>query len=126
MHELLRRYSPNHVYSNALTYYKEKVASHPANRLELARSVFATTTHRLPERFLFLPQILLYSPAITIVGLGIESLCEQYSMSWKNLLEKALKRNRSAQNSRYFQLATVRSDGRPACRTVVFRYTTPF
>lgn len=40
---------------------------------------------------------------------------------WREPLARALHRNRSLAYSRYFQLATVRSDGRPANRTVVFR-----
>lgn len=40
---------------------------------------------------------------------------------WRSPLARALHRNRSQPNARYFQLATVRSDGRPANRTVVFR-----
>ncbi|UBF28296.1 pyridoxamine 5'-phosphate oxidase family protein [Kovacikia minuta CCNUW1] len=41
--------------------------------------------------------------------------------SWRSSLARALHRNRSLPNSRYLQLATVRADGRPANRTVVFR-----
>lgn len=40
---------------------------------------------------------------------------------WRSPLARALHRNRSRRESRYFQLATVRADGRPANRTVVFR-----
>ncbi|GBF99896.1 hypothetical protein Rsub_12692 [Raphidocelis subcapitata] len=40
---------------------------------------------------------------------------------WRTLIERSLKKNRSLAYSRYVQLATVRPDGRPACRTVVFR-----
>lgn len=40
---------------------------------------------------------------------------------WREPLARALHRNRSLAYSRYFQLATLRSDGRPANRTVVFR-----
>ncbi|GAA6623695.1 Npun_F5749 family FMN-dependent PPOX-type flavoprotein [Scytonema sp. NUACC26] len=40
---------------------------------------------------------------------------------WRSPLARALHRNRSEPHSRYFQLATVRADGRPANRTVVFR-----
>jgi len=40
---------------------------------------------------------------------------------WRSPLARALHRNRSDANSRYPQLATVRSTGRPANRTVVFR-----
>lgn len=41
--------------------------------------------------------------------------------SWREPLDRALERHRSQPHSRYFQLATVRSDGHPANRTVVFR-----
>lgn len=40
---------------------------------------------------------------------------------WRSPLARALHRNRSLANARYVQLATVRPDGRPANRTVVFR-----
>ncbi|WP_413164706.1 Npun_F5749 family FMN-dependent PPOX-type flavoprotein [Capilliphycus salinus ALCB114379] len=40
---------------------------------------------------------------------------------WREPLARALHRNRSLKYHRYFQLATVRNDGRPANRTVVFR-----
>lgn len=40
---------------------------------------------------------------------------------WRSPLARALHRNRSLPYARYFQLATVRLDGRPANRTVVFR-----
>jgi pyridoxamine 5'-phosphate oxidase len=40
---------------------------------------------------------------------------------WRSLLARALHKNRSLPDARYFQLATVRSDGLPANRTVVFR-----
>lgn len=40
---------------------------------------------------------------------------------WRSLLARALHKNRSLPYARYFQLATVRADGRPANRTVVFR-----
>ena len=40
---------------------------------------------------------------------------------WRSPLSKALHRNRSQPFARYFQLATVRPDGTPANRTVVFR-----
>ncbi|MEM8543119.1 MAG: Npun_F5749 family FMN-dependent PPOX-type flavoprotein [Cyanobacteria bacterium P01_H01_bin.119] len=41
--------------------------------------------------------------------------------TWRSPLSRALHRNRSQPHSRYFQLATVRANGRPANRTVVFR-----
>ncbi|MDX2229330.1 MAG: pyridoxamine 5'-phosphate oxidase family protein [Leptolyngbyaceae cyanobacterium bins.349] len=40
---------------------------------------------------------------------------------WRSPLARALHRNRSLPYARYFQLATVRPNGRPANRTVVFR-----
>jgi pyridoxamine 5'-phosphate oxidase len=40
---------------------------------------------------------------------------------WRSPLARALHRNRSLPYVRYLQLATVRPDGRPANRTVVFR-----
>ncbi|NET50524.1 MAG: pyridoxamine 5'-phosphate oxidase, partial [Merismopedia sp. SIO2A8] len=40
---------------------------------------------------------------------------------WRSPLARALHRNRSLPNARYVQLATVRPDGTPANRTVVFR-----
>ncbi len=40
---------------------------------------------------------------------------------WRSPLAHALHRNRSLVYSRYDQLATVRADGRPANRTIVFR-----
>ncbi|PMB46949.1 pyridoxamine 5'-phosphate oxidase [Fischerella thermalis CCMEE 5330] len=40
---------------------------------------------------------------------------------WRNAIARALHRNRSLVYARYLQLATVRSNGRPANRTVVFR-----
>ena len=39
---------------------------------------------------------------------------------WSQLIKSALQRNKGPQ-TKWFQLATVRNDGRPACRTVVFR-----
>jgi pyridoxamine 5'-phosphate oxidase len=40
---------------------------------------------------------------------------------WRSPLARALHRNRSLPSARYVQLATVRPDGRPANRTIVFR-----
>jgi PPOX class probable FMN-dependent enzyme len=40
---------------------------------------------------------------------------------WRSPLARALHRNRSLPYARYLQLATVRLDGKPANRTVVFR-----
>jgi pyridoxamine 5'-phosphate oxidase len=41
--------------------------------------------------------------------------------SWSSAIARALHRNRALAYSRYLQLATIRPDGRPANRTVVFR-----
>mmetsp|Transcript_6886 Transcript_6886/g.10818 ORF Transcript_6886/g.10818 Transcript_6886/m.10818 type:complete len:203 (-) Transcript_6886:300-908(-) len=40
---------------------------------------------------------------------------------WRQSIAASLHRNRSLAYSRYAQLATVRPDGKPACRTLVFR-----
>ncbi|MGK7889699.1 MAG: Npun_F5749 family FMN-dependent PPOX-type flavoprotein [Leptolyngbyaceae cyanobacterium] len=40
---------------------------------------------------------------------------------WRSPLSRALHRNRALPNARYVQIATVRTDGTPANRTVVFR-----
>ncbi|MBW4684880.1 MAG: pyridoxamine 5'-phosphate oxidase family protein [Komarekiella atlantica HA4396-MV6] len=40
---------------------------------------------------------------------------------WRSAIAHALHRNRSLVYARYLQLATVRADGRPANRTLVFR-----
>ncbi|MER3433944.1 MAG: pyridoxamine 5'-phosphate oxidase [Leptolyngbya sp. ERB_1_1] len=40
---------------------------------------------------------------------------------WRSVLARALHRNRSLPYARYVQLATVRSNGKPANRTIVFR-----
>lgn len=40
---------------------------------------------------------------------------------WRSLIARALHRNRALPNARYVQLATVRPDGKPANRTIVFR-----
>ncbi|MGK7958113.1 MAG: Npun_F5749 family FMN-dependent PPOX-type flavoprotein [Crocosphaera sp.] len=40
---------------------------------------------------------------------------------WRSILSRALHRNRSLPNSRYFQLATINIEGKPSNRTVVFR-----
>lgn len=44
---------------------------------------------------------------------------------WRTPLSRALHRNRSRAYSRYLQMATVRPDGQPANRTVVFRNFLP-
>lgn len=44
---------------------------------------------------------------------------------WRPSLARALHRNRSCAYSRYLQMATVKPDGRPANRTVVFRGFVP-
>ena len=40
---------------------------------------------------------------------------------WKSALFKSLEKNGKVPYSKFFQLATVRPDGRPANRTVVYR-----
>lgn len=41
--------------------------------------------------------------------------------AWVAMLNKSLTKNRRLAYARYLQLSTVRENGRPACRTVVFR-----
>jgi PPOX class probable FMN-dependent enzyme len=48
-------------------------------------------------------------------------ITDQQLAPWRSLLTRALHLNRSQPYSRYLQLATVRRDGQPANRTVVFR-----
>lgn len=43
------------------------------------------------------------------------------AVAWKASLNKALEVNKQLKYSTFFQLATVRPDGRPSVRTVVFR-----
>jgi pyridoxamine 5'-phosphate oxidase len=43
------------------------------------------------------------------------------SSPWKILLQQSLRRNERLRNSKYFQIATVRPDGKPANRSVVYR-----
>lgn len=43
---------------------------------------------------------------------------------WKAQLQKSLQKNRSLANARYVQLATIKPDGKPANRTIVFRCAT--
>mmetsp|Transcript_2601 Transcript_2601/g.4419 ORF Transcript_2601/g.4419 Transcript_2601/m.4419 type:complete len:200 (-) Transcript_2601:298-897(-) len=43
------------------------------------------------------------------------------SATWKERLQQSLKKNASLAYAKYVQLATVKEDGRPANRTVVFR-----
>jgi hypothetical protein len=40
---------------------------------------------------------------------------------WRSLLQRSLSQNSSLPYAKYMQLASVRPDGRPAARTVVFR-----
>lgn len=51
----------------------------------------------------------------------VESQSATALAPWRPALARALHRNRSLVYARYLQLATVRPDGRPANRTVVFR-----
>ena len=48
-------------------------------------------------------------------------MIEEEIAPWRPALTHALQSNRHERHSRYFQLATVRLDGTPANRTVVFR-----
>lgn len=48
-------------------------------------------------------------------------MIQQDLAPWRSPLARALHRNRSQPQSRYFQLATVQANGKPANRTVVFR-----
>ena len=57
---------------------------------------------------------------IVFMTCGIERTNMTDTM-WHASLVLAIYRNRHVAQARYFQLATVRSDGRPANRTVVFR-----
>jgi PPOX class probable FMN-dependent enzyme len=43
------------------------------------------------------------------------------SSPWKILLQQSLRKNERLRHSKYFQIATVRPDGRPANRSVVYR-----
>ncbi|CAK0734501.1 hypothetical protein CVIRNUC_000440 [Coccomyxa viridis] len=43
------------------------------------------------------------------------------AVAWKSTLNKALEANKHLKYSTFFQLATVRPDGKPSVRTVVFR-----
>ena len=45
----------------------------------------------------------------------------EYLAPWRTVLQRALHRNRSQVFSRYFQLATIDTEGKPSNRTVVFR-----
>jgi PPOX class probable FMN-dependent enzyme len=45
--------------------------------------------------------------------------------AWTDALQRAVKRNRRDAHNRYLQLATVRADGSPAVRTLVFRELCP-
>lgn len=50
-----------------------------------------------------------------------KALADDGLAPWRSPLARALHRNRALAYARYLQLATVRADGRPANRTVVFR-----
>ena len=43
------------------------------------------------------------------------------AVAWKSTLNKALEANKQLKYSTFYQLATVRPDGKPSNRTVVFR-----
>lgn len=64
------------------------------------------------------------STARAVAARRLENLlrCFQGSaMAWHGMLEKALKANKHLPYGKYFQIATLRASGAPACRTVVFR-----
>ena len=42
-------------------------------------------------------------------------------MAWREMILKSLKKNARLANARYAQLATVKENGRPANRTIVYR-----
>jgi hypothetical protein len=41
---------------------------------------------------------------------------------WRSLLQRSIAQNSNLPHAKYMQLATTRPDGKPAVRTVVFRY----
>ena len=45
----------------------------------------------------------------------------QTTMSWRSLIDTSIKRSRKVRGGNYVQLATVTCEGKPSCRTVVFR-----
>ncbi|KAJ7563520.1 hypothetical protein O6H91_03G113700 [Diphasiastrum complanatum] len=47
--------------------------------------------------------------------------CSSVPPQWRHLLSNALQANQHLKHSRYLQLATVRANGSPANRTIVFR-----
>ncbi len=52
---------------------------------------------------------------------AVDPVVQDQLAPWRSPLSHALHRNRALAYARYGQLATVRADGRPANRTVVFR-----
>mmetsp|Transcript_32995 Transcript_32995/g.83265 ORF Transcript_32995/g.83265 Transcript_32995/m.83265 type:complete len:269 (+) Transcript_32995:82-888(+) len=52
---------------------------------------------------------------------NVAALAPKEKPPWRTLLEDAKKRNRSEITASYCQLATIREDGTPANRTIVFR-----
>ena len=52
---------------------------------------------------------------------GCNTLQTAMAVAWKSTLNKALEANKHLKYSTFFQLATVRPDGKPSVRTVVFR-----
>jgi pyridoxamine 5'-phosphate oxidase len=53
------------------------------------------------------------------------ALAQHALAPWRARLQSSLAQNKSLVYSKYVQLATVRPDGTPACRTVVFRWGRP-
>ena len=74
-------------------------------------AILPITDYRLPITDYQLPITNYQYNRILIMSLAL----------WRSPLARALHRNRSLAYARYLQLATVRADGRPANRTVVFR-----
>ncbi|KAG9415310.1 hypothetical protein AC1031_008747 [Aphanomyces cochlioides] len=52
---------------------------------------------------------------------GVASLATNMATSWTERIEKSIKKSRRIRGGNYVQLATVDAEGRPHCRTVVFR-----
>jgi len=55
------------------------------------------------------------------IAVALIALQDTMAVAWKSTLNKALEANKQLKYSTFFQLATVRPDGKPSNRTVVFR-----
>ena len=53
--------------------------------------------------------------------ISLLNFADQMAAPWRSLLVKSLETNKHLPNAKFMQLATVRPDGRPSVRTVVFR-----